>query len=138
LEKGVKMKSDLRELWINKIKTSDQAKNIIRDTSKGFYAVAVILALASFLLGRWLLLDSVICAGFGFWLHKRQSCIAATILLIYSLYTFINTAVNMFGGGEGGRNVVLAVMVLWASIRAVQATYKLPKLIEKAEMLSAS
>jgi hypothetical protein len=44
----------------------------------------------------------------------------------------------MFGGGEGGRNVVLAVMVLWASIRAVQATYKLPKLIEKAEMLSAS
>ena len=132
------MKRDWRELWINKIKTIDQAKSIIRDTSKGFYAIAVIMALASFILGGWLLLDSAICAGLGFWLQRRDSLIAATILLIYSLYAIIHTTMNKFGGGEGGRNIVLAVMVLWASIRAVQATYKLPKIIGKTEISSAS
>jgi len=93
-----------------------------------FYTIAAIEAAVALLLGPSILLDAGLFAGLGIWLHRTNSRVAATLLLILAGISIVTTASNQFGGGQGGRNIVLAVIVFWIAIRAVFATYKLPAL----------
>jgi hypothetical protein len=132
---GGKMKYGLLEIWWYEIDTPEKAKRIVRDTAKGLFTIAVVMVLASFILGGFVLLDSAILVALGLWLLWRQDRPPATVALLYASYTFVMTAINWWGyvsstGGGSGRNIVLAIIVLWASIRSVQATYKFSRLRE--------
>jgi len=115
--------------WSFRVESIDDARKMIRESVMGFYAIAGIQAVVSLLLGMSMLLDAVLFAGLAFWLQRAQSRVAATLLLGLAAIGIVMTAMNQFGGGQGGRNIVLSVIVLLAGVRAVVATYKLPRLL---------
>ena len=116
-------------LWSLRVESVDEARKTIRDSAMGFYTIAGIQALVSLLLGMSMLLDAVLFAGLAFWLQRTQSKVPASLLLGLAAIGIITTAMNQFGGGRGGRNIILSVIVFWVAVRAVVATYKLPRLL---------
>ena len=115
--------------WFGKIETREEALKVIKDSSNGFYFLAVLqIVIGYFLLGASAIVDSVILAILAFLLRKFNSMVVAILLLLLSLAGIVVTGINRFGGGTGGRNIILAVIMIWVSVRAVQATLKLHKL----------
>ncbi len=55
------------------------------------------------------------------------SRVVAIIFLLLSIAVTVYTRKNKFGGGTGGKNIILAVIMIWTSIRAIQATFGLRK-----------
>jgi len=53
--------------------------------------------------------------------------VVAIILLLLSVGGLVVTGINKFGGDTGGRNLFLAIIMIWVSIRAIQATFELKK-----------
>jgi hypothetical protein len=122
-------------LWSVRVESVDEARKMIRDSAMAFYAIAGIQAVVSLLLGLSTVVDAGLFAGLAFWLQRRKSRTAASLLLCLAALSVLSTASNQFGGGTGGRNVVLSVIVLWSAVRAVVATYKLPRLLAASPML---
>lgn len=113
----------------DKIETKDEALKIIKNTSNGFYFLAVLnIILGYFIVGISAIIDGVILAIMAFLLRKFNSKIAAIILLLLSIVGLIVTVTNKISGSTGGQNLVLAVIMIWLSIRAIQATFGLRKL----------
>jgi hypothetical protein len=115
-----------------RINSEGQARKAIRESVIGLYAVAGIqaiaflyLAIAESLILYEAALSAFLLSGLGLWMHKTKSKIAATFLLVLSTMSVGTTMWNRFGGGEGGQNIILALMILGLAIRAAVATYKL-------------
>ncbi|MEI6660241.1 MAG: hypothetical protein WCK91_02355 [bacterium] len=118
-----------KNAWFGKIETKEEALKVIKDSSNGFYFLAALqIVIGYFLLGLPAIIDGVIFAVLAFLLRKFNSMVVAVLLLLLSVGAVVVTAINQFGGGTGGRNTILAVIMIWTSIRAVQATFKLHKL----------
>ena len=115
--------------WSLRAESVDGAKRMIRESAMGFYTIAGIQAVISLLLGMSMLIDAVLFAGLAFWLQRTHSKIAASLLLGLAAISIVATAMNQVGGGAGGRNIVLSVILVWVGVRAVVATYKLPRLL---------
>ncbi len=110
----------------SKIETREDALKIVKDTSTAFFVVAGLQTAASFILGFSILFDAAIYAAGGFFLRRFRSRGAAVVLLLLALVGFGVTLGNRFGANlGGGNNIVLSVIVLWAAVRAVDATFKL-------------
>jgi cobalamin synthase len=109
-----------------KIESRDDALKVVKDTSMGFFFVAALQIVLSFFLGFFIIFDAVIYAVGGFFLRRYNSRAAAVILLILASVaagvTFANKAGANLGGGN---NIFLSLIILWAAIRAVEATLKL-------------
>ena len=125
----MEQKPKKKNQWFGKIESREDALKVIKDSSNGFYVIAAIQAGIGVFLAPSMILDGVIYAVLGFLLRKFNSRVVAVLLLLFSALSVFATASNQFGrGGTGGSNIVLAVIILWAAVRAVQATFKLPKL----------
>ncbi|MRR56821.1 MAG: hypothetical protein EG824_01205 [Deltaproteobacteria bacterium] len=108
------------------IQSREDAHKVVKDTSMGFFVVAVIQAAFSIFVGLPLLVDALLYSVGGFCLRRYFSRIAAVTLLILALISTGTTFANMAGANlNGGSNIVLALIVLWAAIRSVEATFKL-------------
>ena len=115
--------------WFSKIETTDQALQVIKDTSNVFFVIAAIQAAGSFLVGYSILVDAAIYAAGGFIMRRYNSRVAAVSLLTVAGIAAAATVGNKLGLQiGGGNNVFLAIIVFWAGVRAVLATYKLRKL----------
>lgn len=125
---GNEKSQNFKEVWFGKIETKDLALKVIKECSNGFYCVAAFGVLASFFLGAAYLVDALLFIIFAFLLRKFKSMIVALILSLLSFLGLIFTLMNVFKISKGGTNLLLAIMLLWMSIRAVQATFKLSKL----------
>lgn len=111
-----------------KIRRRDDALKVIKDASNGFYFLAAFqLVLGYFIMGVEVIIDVVIFAICAFLLRKFNSRVVAVILLLLSVAGLVVTGINKFGGGSGGRNLLLTVIMIWVSIRAIQATFGLKK-----------
>lgn len=110
-----------------KIETEEQALQVIREASKGFFWLAGMQAVLALLIYPAAVLDAALYAILGYWLRKSNSKVAALLLLLIALGALGVTVMNRLGVGEGmgGRNIFLAVIVFWVSVRAVQATFKI-------------
>jgi len=117
--------------WSLRMATEQEARKAIQDSAKAFYVLAAIQAVLAFALGPSALWDAGLLAVLGFWLQRRESKVAAVLLLLASAYGIYATGVNRFGGGHGGRNIVLAVIMCWVALRATVACFQLPALAEK-------
>ena len=110
----------------SKIKSAEDALKIIKDTSMGFFIVAGLQAALSFVLGFSVLFDAVIYVIGGFFLRRFNSRVAAVGLLVLAVAGASVTVANRAGANwGGGNNIILSLVVLWAAIRAVVATFKL-------------
>ena len=125
-------KAKTKTKWFAAITTRDEALKIIHDTAMGFFAVAGIqLLLGLFLManssnvGADVLIDVPLYAGLAAWLKWGRSRAAASLLLVAALVSAVTTVLGQLRIIDGGRNMVLAVIVLWAAVKAVEATFKL-------------
>jgi len=113
--------------WSLAVENEADARKLIRESAMAFYVVAAIQAFAAVFVGTSMLWDAALFAGLALWLQRRLSRAAAVLLVLDSGYGIVATAINRLGGGQGGTNIVLALIVFWAAVRAVVATFKLSK-----------
>jgi hypothetical protein len=127
MDEGKKQK--LVRVWLKKIDSEEAALEVIRETSYGFFIVSGLLIVVSLLMKTLGIVDGVLYASFGALLLKFKSRVAAVMLLMLSFISVIVTVLNRFSAERsGGTNMLLAVMVCWAGVRAVQAAFALEKL----------
>jgi cobalamin synthase len=120
--------------WFSKIASREDALKIIKDTSNGFFVVAAIQAALSFLVGYSILFDAALYAVGGFFLRKFNSRVAAVLLLLLAAIGAGVTFANKVGANlGGGNNIFLALIVLWAGVRAVEATFKLHRRFARSD-----
>lgn len=134
-EKNITIGKSIKKNFLySKIESMEDAMKVIKDTSKGFLALAAIQIALGFLINAAAIIDGVVCGILAILLWKLNSRVVAIIFLLFSLTAIVATGINKFGGGSGGRNIFLALFMTWVSIRAIQATFiynklnKLPKL----------
>jgi hypothetical protein len=112
--------------WFSKIESREDALKVVKDTSSAFIVISVIQAILSYFVGSSILVDAIINCGGAFFLRRFNSRAAAVVLLIVALITLGVTIANMLGAKLGaGGNILVAIIVLWAGVRAVEATFKL-------------
>ena len=112
-----------KNAWYGKIETKEDAIKVIKDSSNGFLLLSAIQMALGFIIGIETVIDGVIYLILALLLRKFNSRVVAIILLLLSLVSIVVTGMNKLGGGAGGRNVLLSLIVTWVSIRAIQATF---------------
>ncbi|MDD4954678.1 MAG: hypothetical protein PHP17_01370 [Candidatus Omnitrophica bacterium] len=122
-----------KKAWFGAITTKDEAIRAIKEATSGFYAVAVIDILIGIFLWKFYVVEGIIYLVIATILRLLKSRGAAIILFLISIAAIISTAGNFVSKTpSGGRNIFLALIILGASIRAIQATYKFHKFPECA------
>ena len=120
------MEKEKKKRWLTKIENREDALKMVKDTTTGFFVIAGIIAAISFVLGFSLLIDAALYTAGAFLIRKYNSRAAAVMLLILASVSAGITLANMTGANlGGGNNLFLAIIIFWAAIRAVEATYKL-------------
>ena len=120
------MEKEKKKGWFTKIENREDALKMVKDTTTGFFVIAGIIAAISFVLGFSLLIDAALYTAGAFLIRKYNSRAAAVMLLILASVSAGITLANMTGANlGGGNNLFLAIIIFWAAIRAVEATYKL-------------
>lgn len=113
-------------LSFSKIEDRDGALKVVTASASVFIVVAAIQAVVAFFVGYALLADAAIYAVLGAILMRFKSRAAAIILLLLAVVTSVVTVANAAGAKlGGGNNIFLSLVVLWAGVRAVEATFKL-------------
>jgi hypothetical protein len=117
--------SRMNWLW-GKIQTRGDALKVVKHVANAFIGVAVIVAVIGVFLSPYMLIDAALYGALGALLKYTRHRIFAMLLFLISAIAFFTTLSNMVNPEpEGGKNIMLSVMILWASIRAVQATNRL-------------
>lgn len=124
-----------KNIWFAKIETKEDALLQIKNAAYSFYFVAALQVILGLFFIPAAIIDGLIFALLAFLLMKFNSTAAAIILFLLSVSAVIFTAINKFGGGAGGTNIFLAIIIVWVSFRAMQATSKLSK-FKKAEAIN--
>ncbi len=120
------MATEKKKGSFSKIESRDEALKMVKDTSRAFFFVAGLQAILSYWIGFGVLVDAAIFAIGGFFLFRFNSRAAAVALLLLALLSAGVTIANKAGANiGGGNNIILALIILWAGIRAVEATFKL-------------
>jgi len=110
----------------SKIESRDDAIKVIKETSTAFFVLAAIEgAIGAFIMPS-MIIDAVLCAILAAMLRAWKSRVVAIILLLLATVAAVTTTLTMLGIAQlGGKNIILAVIVLWTAIRGVQATFLL-------------
>ena len=109
-----------------KIESREDALKTIKDCSIGFLFIAALQAGIGYFVAPSLIIDGILYAILAAILWKWNSRIAAILLLLLGTAAAVVTLLNKFGvTAEGGNNIFLAIIIFWAAIRSVEATFKL-------------
>lgn len=131
MDNAIQVSPKKKNNWFGKIETREEAIKIIKDCSYGFFSLAVLQAVIGFALGVSLWLDAILYFILGGILLKFKSRVAAILLLLLTSGALAMTFINKINPGPaseaGGTNLFLAVMMIWVSVRAIQATFRLRK-----------
>jgi cation transport ATPase len=109
----------------SKMESREDALKMIKDSSKAFFFVAVLMVVLGYFIEPGLFFDAVLYAVLAGAMLKWNSRIAAVLLLIVIGVSFYSTILNLMGQESGGgTNIVLTILLLVAAIRSVEATFK--------------
>jgi len=104
----------------------DEALEGVKEYSVAFYVIAGIQGLIGYFAAPAMIFDAVILAALATVLRLWNSRVAAVLLLILSTLILGSTIMSRLGvEGAGGSNIFLALMLFWAAIKSVEATFKL-------------
>jgi hypothetical protein len=107
------------------IQNMDDALKMTRNAAYSFYLVAALQCAIGVLVAPALVIDAVIYLILAFFIHRFKSRIASLSLLLLVGLVLITTFQNRIGGGgEGGNNLLLSLIMVGVAIRAVEATFK--------------
>jgi hypothetical protein len=114
-----------------RISDISSAAKTIKEVSYVYFFVGALAALMAFLGARNALVDIAICISLGLTLFFFKSRISAITMGLYSITTFGITIYNNFNHvknlSNGGTNIFLSIIVLLASLKAIEATFKYHK-----------
>jgi ABC-type Mn2+/Zn2+ transport system permease subunit len=120
--------------WISKIETRDDALEVEKVASYAFFflaALQIVLFLAVKSTGAIVVAGILVAGAAALRLHSRP---AAAVLLGLSCLEALATVAKMFGAHPGmGSNVVVAGVMVWVAVRAVQATWALQRMPDEDE-----
>src|SRR5262245_19575462 len=117
--------AESRKRWFGPMVTMADALWMIDETGRAFLVLSAIQAVLAFFVGLLMLIDAAAFCVLAYFLMRFKSRVAACMLLGLGLLEGTQTLVNRFGGQKaGGTHVILAVIVAWVGVRAVQATFK--------------
>jgi len=112
--------------WLARIGSREIAHRMARECAIAMLFWAVVQAAFSFKYGNTLLIHAAVLGLGGAGLLLWKSRIAAIALLVYALTgAGITLAIHSGAQIEGGKNLSLALLVLWTAIKAVEATFRL-------------
>lgn len=110
----------------SKIGSREDALKVVKDSSNALFVVAAIQAALAFIVGFSVLFDALVYAIGALLVRRFHSRAAAIVLALLAVASAGVTVANRAGAHlGGGNNIVLALIVLWAAVRAVEATFKL-------------
>lgn len=101
------------------IDTREHALRVVRNSSIWVLVVAAIQALFGYVFAPALLFEAVLLAVLAIFVWRRNSRTAAVLLLLLAMSGAVLAVRN------GGQNLVLVIIMLSASARAVEATFML-------------
>ncbi|MGR9115136.1 MAG: hypothetical protein ACU85E_05170 [Gammaproteobacteria bacterium] len=108
-----------------RIESREDALKTIKDCAMGFFVIAALQASLGYFIAPSLIIDAVLYAVLAGIMVKWNSRVAALLLLITAIFATYMTVLNRLGmAAEGGNNIILAAIILWAAIRSVEATFK--------------
>jgi hypothetical protein len=123
----------------SKIEDRDGAIKVVTASASVFIVVAAIQAVVAFFIGYAGLVDAFIYAVLGAILMRFKSRVVAVILFFLAIVATVVTVANAIGAKlGGGTNIFLSLMILWAGVRAVEATFKLHGRFSAATVKSES
>ncbi len=135
-------KTQLKESspWFSKIRTRQEALQIIKEVSTLFLIIAGIAALVGLATDPYRLLDVVVLSIFALSLRSwkcRTMAVGLLCLTLIDLSLFFHS--NLGGGGRPGLmgGFLLQLFKVWAATRAVEATWKLQGTFSTEEELAA-
>ena len=108
------------------IRSRDDALHVVADAAIAFLAAAAVLAAMAFSQGWQDLADATLYVVLGLLMWRFRSPAAAFALLLVAMMRFFVTVGQAIEtGAVNWAYVVVTIVVLFASIRAVEATLKL-------------
>lgn len=110
-----------------RIDTREDALMVIKGVAVGFYVLAGIQAAVGLIIAYTMIIDAAVYAVLAFLLAKFASRFVAVLLLLLAVAATAVTINNKMHGGAGGNNYVLALIMTWAAVRGVQATFFLQR-----------
>ena len=120
--------------WISKIETRDEALEVEKIASYAFFflaALQLVLFLSVRSAGAFVVAGLLVAGGAALRLHSRP---AAALLLAVSAVEALATVAKMFGAHPGfGSNVLVAGVMVWVAVRAVQSTWALQRMPDEDE-----
>jgi hypothetical protein len=102
--------------------TLHEAETALNSIGKGFYWLGIITAGLGVFLGATMILDGFIYVCLGWALKRYRSRGVAAVLAAISAVGIVMTAQNRFAGGNGGRNIVLAIIAAAWALYACKVT----------------
>jgi ABC-type glucose/galactose transport system permease subunit len=120
--------------WISKIETRDEALEVEKIASYAFFflaALQLLLFLSVRSTGAFVVAGLLVAGGAALRLHSRP---AAALLFAVSALEALATVAKMFGAHPGfGSNVLVAGVMVWVAVRAVQSTWALQRMPDEDE-----
>lgn len=109
--------------------TDDNVDATIKNLAGSWYALAVVQAVVLTILvfaqgySAAQLVDPFAAAAGGYFLRSRKSRALAIVLFLYSLFILATTVAARLGAGQGGTNIILAIIVAYVGWRGIPATW---------------
>lgn len=110
------------QFW--KVENKEEALFLIKQNAYGFLLIAGIHLILGFFFSWAAFIDGAIFLVFALLMLFQKSRVAAVLLLLASIFGLIVTIMNKLGVTFGGRNVFLALMVLYFAVSSVYVTFK--------------
>ncbi len=109
-----------------KIESRDDALQVAKDCGNGFFIFAATQGGIGAFVTPSLLFDAALFALCGYFVRFKQSRAAAIVTLLLSGIVLVATFLNKMGQNVGGgKNIILAIIITIAAVRAIEATFKL-------------
>lgn len=104
--------------------SKEDALKAMKGTAYFVYFVAVLNLVIGLLANMNMVYDAVVLVVLGLLLDKKQSRISAVLLFIYSMFLGAVTLGNFMNKSAGGKNWILAILLILSSFNAILATFK--------------
>lgn len=115
-----------RSPWLSRIGSRAEARAMTKETAFALLFLALLQIGFSFMYGFTLLIHAAILVTGSVALLHWRSRTAAVALLLYALVgAGLTLAIKSGIPVEGNKNLSLALIVIWTSIKAVEASFKL-------------
>ncbi len=129
-EKTIPIKNKYEKAWWRlTILSVDHARQIIAEVSWTFIVIGIILVIfALWLPDNFNILDGALFLFLGAMLGARKSLWVSVLMVIVTAIGVYTTGYSKFTGAPGGTNIILAIIIFYAAVKALLAVQYLKKL----------